>query len=89
MVPVLNKPAARGAVQALAERFGWHALDVEDVLSKRQRPKIDDYAERGYLFASSTSRSTTAVQRLNAVELDIFVGPDCLVTLPNAELKPV
>ena len=23
----------------LAERFGWHALDVEDVLSKRQRPK--------------------------------------------------
>ena len=28
-------------VNALAERFGWHALDVEDVLSKRQRPKID------------------------------------------------
>ena len=27
----------------LAERFGFHELAVEDVLSKRQRPKIDEY----------------------------------------------
>ncbi len=32
----------------LAERFGFHELDVEDVLSKRQRPKVDEYP--GYLF---------------------------------------
>jgi magnesium transporter len=38
-------------VERLAQRFGWHPLDVEDVLSKRQRPKVDDYAEEGYLFA--------------------------------------
>ena len=31
--------------QALAERFGWHPLDVEDVVSKRQRPKVDDYED--------------------------------------------
>ena len=30
-----------------------------------------------------------AIQRLNAGELDIFVGPDYLVTLPTTELKPV
>ena len=29
--------------QELAERFGWHPLDVEDIVSKRQRPKVDDY----------------------------------------------
>ena len=29
------------------------------------------------------------VQRLNAVELDIFVGPDYLVTLPSVDLQPV
>src|SRR5258708_6645833 len=34
----------------LASRFGWHPLDVEDILSKRQRPKVDDYADEGYLF---------------------------------------
>ena len=39
--------------QSLAERFGWHPLDVEDVVSKRQRPKVDDYADEGYLFGSA------------------------------------
>src|SRR3954454_6688901 len=39
-----------GHAQVLAERFGWHPLDVEDVLSKRQRPKVDAYADEAYLF---------------------------------------
>src|SRR5207248_11623420 len=30
-----------------------------------------------------------AIQRLNAAELDFFLGPDYLVTFPNAELLPV
>ena len=34
----------------LAERFGWHPLDVEDIVSKRQRPKVDEYEDDGYLF---------------------------------------
>ena len=41
----LDAPASRPRTDALAERFGWHALDVEDVLSKRQRPKVDEYPE--------------------------------------------
>src|SRR2546430_16933186 len=32
-----------GEAQLLASRFGWHPLDVEDVLSRRQRPKVDVY----------------------------------------------
>jgi magnesium transporter len=76
--------------QQLAERFGWHPLDVEDVLSRRQRPKVDDYAEDGYLFAVlHFPVYDKAVQRLNAGELDIFLGPDYLVTLPGVELLPV
>jgi magnesium transporter len=79
-----------GPVQELADRFGWHPLDIEDVLSKRQRPKVDDYADEGYLFAVLHFPAyDPAVQRLNAVELDVFVGPDYLVTLPGADLKPV
>jgi magnesium transporter len=78
------------ASQALAERFGWHPLDVEDVLSRRQRPKVDDYADEGYLFAVLHFPAYDRyVQRLNAVELDVFVGPDYLVTLPGADLKPL
>ena len=74
--------------ELLAERFGWHALDVEDVLSKRQRPKIDEYPE--YLFVVlHFPVYDKRIQRLNAAELDIFLGPDFLVTLPNVELLPV
>jgi len=76
--------------QALAERFGWHPLDVEDIVSKRQRPKVDDYEEDGYLFAVlHFPVFDQAVQRLNAAELDIFIGHDYVVTIPNRELLPV
>src|SRR5690348_3702548 len=74
----------------LAGRFGWHPLDVEDVLSKRQRPKVDDYVDEGYLFVVlHFPVFDSAIQRLNAAELDVFVGPDYLVTLPTVELLPV
>jgi magnesium transporter len=73
---------------ALAHRFDWHALDIEDVLSRRQRPKIDDYPE--YLFGVlHFPVYDKTIQRLNAAELDFFLGPDYLVTLPNVELLPV
>src|SRR6266496_1191041 len=72
----------------LAEKIGWHPLDVEDVLSKRQRPKIDEYPE--YLFGVlHFPFYDKVVQRLNAGELDFFLGSDYLVTMPNVELLPV
>ena len=76
--------------QTLAARFGWHPLDVEDIVSKRQRPKVDDYEDDGYLFAVlHFPVYDQAVQRLNAAELDIFIGHDYVVTVPNRELLPV
>jgi len=77
-----------GQAAALADRFGWHPLDLEDVLSKRQRPKVDEYPE--YLFVVlHFPVYDKAVQRLNAAELDLFLGPDYLVTLPTVELLPI
>jgi magnesium transporter len=74
----------------LSERFGWHPLDVEDIVSTRQRPKVDDYDEDGYLFVVLHFPAyDKAVQRLDALELDVFLGPDYLVTIPNGELLPV
>jgi magnesium transporter len=90
----LLSPTA-GESQLLANRFGWHPLDVEDVLSRRQRPKVDVYAgdeegSNGYLFTVLHFPVYDAtVGRLNAGELDAFVGPDYLVTLPAVELRPV
>jgi magnesium transporter len=75
-------------VELLAERFGWHPLDLEDVLSRRQRPKVDEYPD--YLFGIlHFPVYDKSIQRLNAAELDFFVGNGYLVTLPVVELLPV
>jgi magnesium transporter len=83
----LDSPTPEEAM-ALAERFGWHPLDVEDVLSKRQRPKVDEYDEYRFIVLQFPVYDK-AVQRLNAGELDAFLGPDYLVTLPKVALLPV
>src|SRR5207253_8146700 len=85
----LDSPTAEEA-GLLAERYGWHPLDIEDVVSRRQRPKIDEYAEDGYLFVVlHFPVYDKTVQRLNAAELDFFIGQNYLVTLPTVELLPV
>jgi magnesium transporter len=72
----------------LEEQFDFHALDLEDVLSRNQRPKIDEYDK--YLFiVLHFPVFDRNVGRLNAGELDIFVGPSFLVTIPNQPLQPV
>ena len=59
----------------LQEHFEFHALDLEDVLSRNQRPKIDEYPD--YLFiVLHFPVFDRQVGRLNAGELDIFVGRD-------------
>src|SRR5215216_5757972 len=70
------------------ERFEFHPLDYEDVFSRNQRPKVDEYED--YLFCVlHFPRYDKTVSRLNAAELDLFVGPDFLITLPNEPLEPL
>src|SRR5918912_2323385 len=72
----------------LEEHFEFHALDYEDVSSRNQRPKIDVYDD--YLFiVLHFPVFDKAIGRLNTGELDVFVGPDYLITLPNVPLQPV
>jgi magnesium transporter len=62
----------------LEEHFEFHPLDYEDVGSRNQRPKIDEYPD--YLFiVLHFPVFDKAVGRLNAAELDMFVGPDYLL----------
>jgi magnesium transporter len=70
----------------LEEHFDFHPLAFEDVASRNQRPKIDEFDD--YLFiVLHFPRFDKKVGRLNQGELDIFVGPDYLITLPNTDLK--
>jgi magnesium transporter len=72
----------------LQEHFDFHPLDFEDVLSRNQRPKIDEYPDYLFIVLHFPVFDRT-VGRLNAGELDIFVGPGYLVTIPNQPLQPV
>jgi len=83
----IEKPSER-EVQYLADNFHFHTLALDDVLSKVQRPKIDDYGN--YLFIvlhfpvfDKANRVTTPS------ELDIFVGENFLVTSHKGGLKPL
>jgi magnesium transporter len=72
----------------LEEHFEFHPLDYEDVRSRNQRPKIDEYDD--YLFiVLHFPVFDKSVGRLNTGELDMFVGPDYLITMPNVPLQPV
>ena len=72
----------------LEEHFDFHPLDYEDVYSRNQRPKLDQYDDYVFivlhfpLFDKDTGRIMTA-------ELDLFLGPDYLITLPNVPLPPL
>ncbi len=72
----------------LEEHFEFHPLDYEDVASRNQRPKIDEYPD--YLFiVLHFPVFDKSLGRLNTAELDMFVGQDFLITLPNRPIPPV
>jgi magnesium transporter len=72
----------------LEENFDFHALDYEDVLSRNQRPKIDVYDDYLFIVLQFPIFDRSA-RRLGAGELDLFVGADFLITIPNQPLQPV
>ena len=82
-------PKPRHYAQEWLERhFEFHPLDYEDIYSRNQRPKVDRYDD--YLFVVlQFPRYDRARERLNVVEMDLFVGPDYVITLPNADLEPI
>jgi magnesium transporter len=72
----------------LAEHYPFHPLDLDDCLSRIQRPKIDEYED--YLFLvfhfpvfNQEARVTTSSQ------LSVFIGQHYLITLHKGELKPL
>ncbi len=66
----------------------FHPLDLEDLQSRIERPKIDEYDD--YLFVVMQFPLWDAVQRVSrAAEVDMFVGSGYLVTAGDGSLKPL
>jgi Mg2+ and Co2+ transporter CorA len=63
---------------ALAERFGFHALAVRDVLERSHLPKIHAYPD--HLFVVLHAPQSGEAGHVHLVELDQFIGRRYLVT---------
>jgi magnesium transporter len=76
-------------VQFLAQRFHFHPLNLDDVLSRIQRPKIDEYED--YLFIVLHFPVFDKENRITRPgELNIFIGENYVVTVNCcADLKPL
>lgn len=75
-------------IEELTKEFGFHPLSKDDVLSRNQRPKIDDYDD--YLFmVFHLPRYIKRDLRTIALEIDVFMGKKFIITVHNGELKPL
>lgn len=75
-------------IAMLKERFGFHELLLEDCLTENQRSKIDDNDDYCFIVLH-LPRYKKDLLRLDSEEIDIFLGPDYLITLHEGELKPL
>jgi len=72
----------------LAQNFPFHPLDLDDVLSKRQRPKIDEYKD--YLFMVFHFPVYNKVEKLlTPSQLSVFIGSNYVITLHGGALRPL
>ncbi|MDH4367905.1 MAG: magnesium transporter, partial [Dehalococcoidia bacterium] len=84
----IEKPTSQ-EVAFLAQRFHFHPLDLDDVLSRIQRPKIDVYKD--YLFIVLHFPVFDKENRITRPsETDIFIGENYVVTVHcTGDLKPL
>ncbi|MEN8614297.1 magnesium transporter CorA family protein [Dehalogenimonas sp. THU2] len=75
-------------ISHLAANYSFHPLDLDDVLSKRQRPKIDEYKD--YLFFVFHFPVYNKTERLlMPSQVSVFVGANYIITLHAGNLKPL
>ena len=84
----IEKPSSN-EVEFLAQHFNFHHLDLDDILSRIQRPKIDEYED--YLFIVLHFPVFDKQNRITRPsEVDIFIAENYVVTVHcSADLKPL
>jgi magnesium transporter len=84
----IEKPTSN-EVAFLAQHFNFHPLDLDDILSRIQRPKIDEYEE--YLFLVLHFPVFDKQNHITRPsEVDIFIGENYVVTVHcSGDLKPL
>jgi magnesium transporter len=72
----------------LAQNYTFHELDLDDCLSRIQRPKIDEYKD--YLFLVLHFPVFNKQSRvMESSQVSVFIGEQYLITLHDGRLKPL
>ncbi len=79
-----NAPASP-LLDELAHRFGLHELQIEDCRHRPQRAKLEEHDR--YLFA--VLKHLTPNIETDFGDVDVFVGPEFLVTVHQAASAPL
>jgi magnesium transporter len=80
----LFKPTEK-QLKELQKKYNFHPLDIEDCLEPVQRPKIDIY--RSYVFlVLHLPKWSPKTQNLGRAELNVFLGPDFLITIHSRKI---
>ena len=83
----IERPTER-ETEYLAQNYPFHPLDLDDCLSRIQRPKIDEYKE--YLFLVFHFPVFHPEKRVTAPsQVSVFISENYLITLHKGELKPL
>lgn len=72
------------SLEQLRSEFGFHLLDLEDVLSKYQFPKIDAYPDYLFIILQFPVYRKERQMYLRT-ELDIFFGKNYLITINSGK----
>ncbi len=70
----------------LKENHNFHHLDIEDIQSESQTPKIDTY--KNYLFVVlQVPHWQGTTKTIVPLEVDCFIGKDFLITIQHSKVK--
>jgi len=82
------EPPTERETEYLAQNYPFHPLDLDDCLSRIQRPKIDEYKD--YLFLVFHFPVYNVEARVTSPsQLSVFIGKNYLITLHKGDLKPL
>ncbi len=82
------EPPTQLEMDWLRDRYGFHPLALDDCLSPSQMPKVDDYDDHLFVVLHFPVFDAQARITLPA-EVDMFVGPDYVVTVHHGQLAPL
>jgi magnesium transporter len=82
------EPPSERETEYLAQNYPFHPLDLDDCLSRIQRPKIDEYKDYIFLVLHFPVFNPDA-RVTNPSQLSVFISEKYVITLHKGDLKPI